>query len=862
MKKIIILSLFILISKFIFPQEGWRWQNPYLQGNDLNCIVMNGVVGWAVGNLGTAMQTKNSGIDWELVDLRTSENMNSIYMNDVTGDGWIVGDNGMIFYTNDAGENWVRQYSGTHKALYSISASGGNCPWICGDDIILRSLDHGETWTRINCPYHTYFWEVDQKDCDEIWICGNQSLLISTKDHGETWQKHIVPTTYNLLGIDIVPNGDYRACGNQSTVISSSDGGETWEQEYQAPFIDMHAIATRGIGGPAYAVGAKGNIIETLDGGTTWTVKESGTLYQLNDVCFQALFHAVYATGWYGQVIKKDEPADAKFKVLNKKPNHYMLGIDFIYADTGWLVGSENLGSTGVNEGIIMNTVDGGKTWVNQLTKPFNLNSIGFINSKEGWAVGAEGWIGHTINGGKSWTAQTCPLYGSLHKVFFIDKNNGWIASRDFWGQIAHTTDGGKNWVKQTNPTTNPIADVFFINTEKGWAVGMDSTILRTTNGGATWHRVDLTVTNNWYFRSVFFIDEMHGWTVGVYGIIMITTDGGITWQENKTGFSESLNSVFFIDPKNGWATGDAGTILRSVDGGNTWFEQYSGVGRIFLTSVKFTDLNKGWVCGEGGTIKSTENGGFRNEPGTLLRNRLNLPITDLHETRDTIVFKTPGIKAKNLGYQLVGLEVMIDSIIHTRAGDLEITLAHNGISKSLVNKVTDTGSDFLWTRFSDDAKKTISEGSAPFSGKHKPTNPLASFNGINPYGEWILTIYDHNSGHAGTLKAWGIKPVYEKISTVGKPEVKVGEPEIQLFQNVPNPLTGITEIKWSSGIDGFTTLKVYNISGKEIITLANKFMSRGEYSVDFDSSILSAGVYYYQLKVGNYMLAKKCIVL
>ncbi|MFN8134478.1 MAG: YCF48-related protein [Bacteroidales bacterium] len=868
MKTLISISFIIIFANAIFAQDGWHWQNPYLQGNDLNSIVMNGVVGWAVGDMGTVMRTKNSGHDWQLVDLRTSENLNCIYMNEITNDGWIVGDNGIIFYTSDAGETWSKQYSGTRNSLYSITATGGDCPWICGNDIILRGMDDGESWVKINSPFHTYFWEVDQKDCDEIWISGNQSLVMSTKDHGVTWQKHDVPTTYNLMGIDVVANGDYRACGNQSVIIRSSDAGENWIKEYQAPFINMYAVETRGIGGPAYAVGDKGVILETLDGGTTWNTKQSGTIYQLNDVCFQAIYHAVYATGWYGQVVKKEESDNAQFEVLNKKPNHWMMDVDFINADTGWVVGGESLDNAGTKEGVILRTVDGGKTWETQLTKPYFFNSVDFINKNVGWAVGSkgvsngEGVILHTNNGGQTWTSQANPIIESIDKVFFLDENNGWVVSNDWWGQIAHTTNGGHDWILQKNPTKNPIVDVFFITPQKGWAVGMDSTILRTVNGGLTWQRTELTVSNNWYFRSVFFIDEMHGWAVGVYGVIMLTDDGGVTWKEVVNGHGETLQSVFFFDAINGWAVGDAGTVLRSIDGGYTWFNQYSGIRRNFLCSVQFTDLNNGWISGEGGTIKHTLNGGFWNEPGAFIRNRLHLPIRDLSETRDTLIFEGSGLKAKKSSYQLVGLEVMIDSVMHTKANDLDISLSHNGITEKLVSGVNNPGPDFLWTRLSDGARSTITDGKAPFSGNYKPYHPLTAFNGLDPEGPWILKIYDSKIGNTGTLNAWGIKPLYEKLSTVGTTEPISLKPGVNLFQNVPNPFELTTRISWESNIDGFATLKLYNIGGQEIATLMNKFMPKGEYFIQFDGSQLGAGVYYYQLKIGLYTLTKKCIVL
>lgn len=868
MKTFISLLVIISLSCFTaFPQQpGWQWQHPYLQGNDLNSITMSGVTGWAVGDMGTVMRTKNSGLDWEMVDLKTARNFNCIYMEEISGRGWIVGEKGTIYFSEDGGEHWRKQFSGTSEDLYSVCATTGDCPWVSGHDVVLHSYDHGETWDKISTPVHTWFWEIDQKDCDEIWVCGNQGLVMSTKDHGTSWQTHPVPTSYNLLGIDIVPNGDYRACGNQVTIIRSSDGGETWVQEYQAPFLNMRAIDTKGIVGPAYAVGDKGHIFETLDGGTTWTDKTSPTIYQLDDVCFQALYHGVYATGWYGQILRKEEPVDAQFEVLNKKPNHWMMDVDFINTDTGWVVGGERVDDAGTRNGVVMYTVDGGENWEIQLDKPYFFNSVDFINENEGWVVGrnsesyGEGVILHTTNGGKTWSSQSNPILESVDKVFFLDENNGWVVSNDWWGQIAHTTNGGQTWVSQTNPTKNPIVDVFFINPQKGWAVGMDSTILRTTNGGQTWLRTDLTVSNNWFFRSVYFIDEMYGWTVGVYGVIMLTTDGGITWQEITGGNGETLVSVFFINALNGWATGDAGTVLRTIDGGYSWFNQYSGIRRNYVCSVQFTDRNNGWISGEGGTIKHTINGGFWNEPGTYLRNNLRIPIPDQSLATDTLLADFSDMK--NSGYQLVGLEVMIDTIVHAKAGDLVISLSHNGVTRTLVNRVTDTGADFLWTRLIDDAKTLIADGTAPFSGNHKPHESLSGFNGLDPEGEWILTIEDKASGNTGVLNAWGIKPHFERLVGVEEPMPVQDGSVITLYQNIPNPFSKTSVIKWSAGTGGYTTLKVFHASGVEVAAPVSKNLAAGEYSVEFNREGLSPGVYYYQLTIGEYRATKKCIIM
>ncbi len=858
-----LIMLLLVYSGLYSQQAGWQWQHPYLQGNDLNSIVMSGSAGWAVGDQGVFMHTNNSGLDWELIDLGTSADLRCIYIASVDMHGWIAGAGGTIFHTSDAGVTWTKQRSGTDKDLFKVVSSGGNCPWICGDGIILKGHAFGEKWESIYCPF-TNFWDIDIIDCNEVWLCGNQGLIISSKDNGLTWQSHSTPTSHNLLSIDVDPNGDYRACGNQSTIVSSEDFGQTWIQEYQAPFINMRSIEIRGIAGPTYAVGDKGHILETLDGGATWTEKESPTQYQLNDVSFQALMHAVYAVGWYGQVLKKEESTQAQFEVLNKCPTHYFMDVDFISADTGWVAGGQRLDDEGNRDGLILHTIDGGKTWETQLNKPVFFSSVDFVNSREGWAVGessipySEGVIMHTVNGGQTWTSQPNPVVGSVEKVFFLDENNGWVASADWWGQLARTTNGGDTWTLQTNPTKNPLNDVFFINPDKGWAAGMDSTILYTTNGGDVWQRAIINGTNNWYFRSVYFIDELHGWAVGVYGVIMLSNDGGLTWQEIVPGFGETLQSVFFADHKNGWAVGDAGTVLRTIDGGYHWFPQYSGIRRNYLCSVHFTDLKNGWITGWGGTIKHTENGGFWNEPGTFLRHGLNKAVQDEHSVSDTLTVDFPWIEKG--GYQLTGLEVMLDSLIHSGVGDLEITLIHEGVSLNLVSRSGGAEDNFLWTRFSDDASMTIANGVAPFSGNHRPDNLLEAFAGTDPEGEWVLKISDKQAGNTGLLKAWGLLPEYEKALAAEKPPLAGSVPIIKLCQNIPNPSNESTQINWESNIRGHTTLQIFNLQGEIIATIYKGILPKGTYSERIITSGLSSGVYFYRLSVDGYSETRKLV--
>ena len=60
----------------------------------------------------------------------------------------------------------------------------------------------------------------------------------------------------------------------------------------------------------------------------------------------------------------------------------------------------------------------------------------------------------------------------------------------------------------------------------------------------------------------------------------------------------------------------------------------------------------------------------------------------------------------------------------------------------------------------------------------------------------------------------------------------------------------------------GFVTLKVYDVLGKEVATLVNEEKVAGNYEVNFDASKLASGIYYYQMRAGEYVETKKMILL
>ncbi len=85
---------------------------------------------------------------------------------------------------------------------------------------------------------------------------------------------------------------------------------------------------------------------------------------------------------------------------------------------------------------------------------------------------------------------------------------------------------------------------------------------------------------------------------------------------------------------------------------------------------------------------------------------------------------------------------------------------------------------------------------------------------------------------------------------------------EFQLHQNYPNPFNPATTISWQTPVSGWQTIKIYNSLGEEIETLVDEYKPAGMYKVQFTVNNLPSGVYFYQLRAGEFVQTKKMILM
>src|ERR1700687_2720927 len=135
---------------------------------------------------------------------------------------------------------------------------------------------------------------------------------------------------------------------------------------------------------------------------------------------------------------------------------------------------------------------------------------------------------------------------------------------------ISSSASFAQGWFWQNPlPQGNYLLGVSFVDANSGTAVGDAGTILRTTDGGATWNRQ--TSGTIYALLGVSFVDANIGTAVGERGTILRTRNDGDSWTPQTSGTTQHLQSVSFVDAHIGTTVGSYGTILRTTDGGATW---------------------------------------------------------------------------------------------------------------------------------------------------------------------------------------------------------------------------------------------------------------------------------------------------
>jgi hypothetical protein len=138
-----------------------------------------------------------------------------------------------------------------------------------------------------------------------------------------------------------------------------------------------------------------------------------------------------------------------------------------------------------------------------------------------------------------------------------------------------------------------------------------------------------------------------------------------------------------------------------------------------------------------------------------------------------------------------------------------------------------------------------------------------------NNYTYMVWMVFDKDSAGFSTLNARGKIILVGGINQIGTtiPD------KYSLSQNYPNPFNpktvirfGIPSLEWyvrpgGRGV-GMVTLKIYDITGREIQTLVNESLAPGTYETIFNGSMLNSGIYFYKLITNGFTETKRMILI
>lgn len=151
--------------------------------------------------------------------------------------------------------------------------------------------------------------------------------------------------------------------------------------------------------------------------------------------------------------------------------------------------------------------------------------------------------------------------------------------------------------------------------------------------------------------------------------------------------------------------------------------------------------------------------------------------------------------------------------------------------------------------------------GTTPwYQGVAAPTQSLNVFNGQSTVGTWKLIVVDAVAGGTGSLVSWELLSTPSLLTAcevcpeaTDAPAIVTGGARFELQPGRPNPFTDQTEIRFSLGRASATSLRVVDVTGREVTTLIDRTLPAGSHSVTWNGTDVSgqpvaSGIYFYRL--------------
>ena len=647
-------------------------------------------------------------------------------------------------------------------------------------------------------------------DSNHGWMTTKTSMLLRTTDGGKNWEQLKLDIFIDAMSF-VSPQEGWIVARKKYNIVNrgvyhTTDGGSTWEQQLPDTLMSYTITFLDSLNGWT-AKWDNGNVlIQTQDGGKTWENRAREVLY----------------------------------------PPHGGIGdITFVDSLRGWAVGDLFFG---------IRTTDGGKTWERDSSLA-KMDKIVFIDSLHGWAISNYWLLNRTVDGGETWESVDVVDQDignsdlQLRDIVALDKDRVFVVSDN---GIYLSADGGQTWHFCSE---QELTSIDFIDSTEAWGAGRGQ--FHSTDRGQTWENIVQNIVPLGFsnFNTVDFVSLDVGWVggtlwdSGTYSLLFQTTDGGISWTEQHPGVSGGVTDLFFVDEQNGWSI-VGGKIIHTDDGGNTWQQQPTGFDFEYgHHDIAFIDALNGWVVGkyvfrtrDGGntwtdqtpdSILEIEEAAFVDTTTGWIVGRRSQPYGL------AILLKTTnGGQSWNCQFQQSDFEFDSITAVDTncvwalgdggviRSCDSGRTWSQKSVPGAY-DKIKFVNPNNGWILGSAEVMFHTDDGGETWvEQKTYTSNRLRDMDFVDEKTGWVVgrnaTIL-----HTSTEGNTSVKETTEARS--GKPE------EFVLYPNYPNPFNARTVISYALSKRERVKLIIYDMIGKEVITLVDEVQPAGFHRVSWD---------------------------
>jgi photosystem II stability/assembly factor-like uncharacterized protein len=406
------------------------------------------------------------------------------------------------YVTPDGGVSWtpVSLPAGAHvTSVHFVDASNA---YAIGPNTLLRTTDGGEKWSAQSIAAGNSFNSID---CATATTClltvsgGNQ--LVETADGGAT---DTVKTTSSSLiyGAAYASASQIIAVGASGATVLSDDGGATFTPA-SSDIGGQYSRLRLGPGGMLLAPGANGDLAISNTAGQTWQVISTQSSQELVDVAFgtPALGYALDAKGG----LQRTSNGGASWQTLNPGTTSPARAVVAVGTSTVLLIGP-----VGINR-----AVNGGPfTPIGGVASRAHLSDYELAGSTVfAFGQGTHSLLRSSAEGAK-WTAVNLPLArkagkkngkkvrasagASISSVAFTSAQNGKLL--DTQGRLWSTRNGGRSWSEILSAGGSRGVQLAFSDPSDGFMsvqgfIGDpgNAYVLRTSDGGATWHPQEIS---------------------------------------------------------------------------------------------------------------------------------------------------------------------------------------------------------------------------------------------------------------------------------------------------------------------------------------------------------------------------------